>query len=145
MTQKECVQVVRAAGFSGYDKSLDSKANNPGKYGVQRTEAAQAALEAVATAKDGGIALKRSKRTADRHKLSQRITARVPKEQLKRVKSAVEICGYGTVQNWLGTCIYRLLHEATKNAPAGVVTTNRGAEKKSTLQKYITGEDLSNV
>lgn len=51
MTQKECVQVVRAAGFSGYDKSLDSKANNPGKYGVQRTAEAQAALDAVATAR----------------------------------------------------------------------------------------------
>lgn len=32
-----------------------------------------------------------------------------------------------------------------KNAPAGVTTTNRGAEKKSTLKKYTTGEDLSNV
>lgn len=61
MTQKECVQVVRAAGFSGYDKSLDSKANNPGKYGVQRTAEAQAALDAVATARNGGLAVKQCK------------------------------------------------------------------------------------
>lgn len=33
----------------------------------------------------------------------------------------------------------------SKNAPAGVTTTNRGAEKKSTLQKYTTGEGLSNA
>ena len=33
----------------------------------------------------------------------------------------------------------------SKKAPAGVTTTNRGADKKSTLKKYTTGEDLSNA
>lgn len=33
----------------------------------------------------------------------------------------------------------------SKKAPAGVTTTNRGADKKSTLKKYTIGEDLSNA
>lgn len=33
----------------------------------------------------------------------------------------------------------------SKKAPAGVTTTNRGADQKSTLKKYTTGEDLSNA
>lgn len=89
MTQKECVQVVRAAGFSGYDKSLDSKANNPGKYGVQRTAEAQAALDAVATARNGGLPAKQCKRSGDRHKLPHRISARFTREQAERIKEAV--------------------------------------------------------
>lgn len=146
MTQKECVQVVRAAGFSGYDKSLDSKANNPGKYGVQRTAEAQAALDAVATARNGGLPAKQCKRSGDRHKLPQRISARVSKGQLERVKNAIEVCGYRTVQSWLGTCIYRLLDEADKKkAPAGAVNTNRGADKKSTSKKYHETGGVSNV
>ena len=32
-----------------------------------------------------------------------------------------------------------------KKAPAGAANTNRGADKKSTLKKYTTGEDLSNA
>lgn len=146
MTQKECVQVVRAAGFSGYDKSLDSKANNPGKYGVQRTAEAQAALDAVATARNGGLTAKQCKRSGDRHKLPHRISARFTCEQAERIKEAVKLCGYGTTQGWLNVCSYRLLREeAKKKAPAGAANTNRGADQKSTLKKYTTGEDLSNV
>lgn len=33
----------------------------------------------------------------------------------------------------------------SKKAPAGVTTTNRGADQKSTSKKYTTGEDLSNA
>lgn len=146
MTQKECVQVVRAAGFSGYDKSLDSKANNPGKYGVQRTAEAQAALDAVATARNGGLPAKQCKRSGDRHKMPHRISARFTREQAERIKEAVKLCGYGTTQGWLNVCSYRLLREeAKKKAPASAGTDNRGADQKSTSKKYTTVEDLSNA
>ena len=118
MTQKECVQVVRAAGFSGYDKSLDSKANNPGKYGVQRTAEAQAALDAVATARNGGLTVKQCKRSGDRHKLPHRISARFTRELLRE--------------------------EAKKKAPAGAANTNRGADQKSTSKKYHETGGVSN-
>lgn len=146
MTKKECVQVVRAAGFSGYDKSLDSKANNPGKYGVQRTAEAQAALDAVATARNGGLPAKQCKRSGDRHKLPHRISARFTREQAERIKEAVKLCGYGTTQGWLNVCSYRLLREeAKKKAPASAGTDNRGADKKSTFKKYHETGGVSNV
>ncbi len=53
LTQKQRVQIVRAAGCKGYDKSLDSKVSHPDKYGVTWTPYAKGALEAVATAQDG--------------------------------------------------------------------------------------------
>ena len=53
MKQKDRVRIVREAGYKGYDKSLDSKCENPQKYGVRRLDEAQAAIEAVATAPEG--------------------------------------------------------------------------------------------
>ena len=50
MKQKDRVRIVREAGYKGYDKSLDSKCENPQKYGVRRLDEVQAAIEAVATA-----------------------------------------------------------------------------------------------
>ena len=117
---------------------------NPDKD--QEKAVVQAALDAVATARNGGLAVKQYKRSGDRHKLPHRISARFTREQAERIKEAVKLCGYGTTQGWLNVCSYRLLREeAKKKAPAGAANTNRGADQKSTLKKYTTGEDLSNV
>lgn len=56
-------------------------------------------------------------RTGDRHKLGGRIQHRLSPERLEAVKEAVQMCGYGTVQAWLETCVYRLLTEANKKRP----------------------------
>ena len=66
MKQKDRVRIVREAGYKGYDKSLDSKCENPQKYGVRRLDEAQAAIEAVATAPEGVLTGRQGKRTGDR-------------------------------------------------------------------------------
>ena len=53
----------------------------------------------------------------DGHKLNTRISHRIPEARLNAVKEAVKVCGYGTVQAWLETCVYRLLTEANKKRP----------------------------
>lgn len=146
MTQKERVQTLRAAGFRGYDKSLDSKACRPEYYGVRRTDAADAALQAVATAQDGAGAPGKGKaRPCDRHRHKGRISARMPHEQMLRVKDAVRSCGYGTVQNWIGTCAYRLLLEAdkrcAKKGPSCRANAGRGQRENVAISEYHeTGE-----
>ncbi len=63
-----------------------------------------------------------------------------------QVVRAAGFSGYGTTQGWLNVCSYRLLREEEKKkAPASAGTDNRGADQKSTLKKYTTGEDLSNA
>lgn len=132
MTQKERVRIVRDAGFAGYDKSLDSKCAKPEKYGVCRVEAAQAAVEAVATTQKGVFAYAKGKRTEDRHKPCARISHRLSVDRHEQIRQAVKVCGYGTVQNWLETCVYRLLTEAGKRkSPAGAGTSDKGTSKKA--------------
>lgn len=134
MTQKERVRIVRDAGFAGYDKSLDSKCAKPEKYGICRVEVAQAAVEAVATTKKGVFAYAKGKRSADRHKPCARISHRLSLERREQIRLAVEVCGYGTVQNWLETCVYRLLTEAGKRkAPAGAGTSDKGSMRNHTI------------
>lgn len=134
MKQKDRVRIVREAGYKGYDKSLDSKCENPRKYGVRRLDEAQAAIEAVATAPEGVLTGKQGKRTGDRHKPCARISHRMPVERREQIRAAVEVCGYGTVQNWLETCVYRLLTEAGKRkAPAGAGTSDKGSMKNHTI------------
>lgn len=134
MKQKDRVRIVREAGYKGYDKSLDSKCENPGKYGVCRVEAAQAAVEAVATTPKGVFAYAKGKRTGDRHKPCARISHRLPVERREQIRAAVITCGYGTVQHWLETCVYRLLTEAEKRkSPAGAETSNKGSMKNHTI------------
>lgn len=133
MKQKDRVRIVREAGYKGYDKSLDSKCENPHKYGVRRLDEAQAAIEAVATAPEGVLTGRQGKRTGDRHKPCARISHRLPVERREQIRAAVITCGYGTVQHWLETCVYRLLTEAEKRkSPAGAGTSNKGSMKNHT-------------
>lgn len=101
MKQKDRVRIVREAGYKGYDKSLDSKCENPQKYGVRRLDEAQADIEAVATAPEDVLTGKQGKRTGDRHKPGARISHRLPVERREQIRVAVITCGYGTVQHWL--------------------------------------------
>lgn len=48
MTGKQRVKIIRAV-FPRYDQPLDSKCNNPRKYGVQRTPDAEALLNGYAS------------------------------------------------------------------------------------------------
>lgn len=143
LTPKQCVQIVRAAGCRGYDKSLHSKTQWPEYYGIRLTAAAESAIQAIAAVQNGANGAKNAPegkrpgdRPGDRHKLKTRIFARMPKEQAERVQSAVKACGYGTVQNWIGACAYRLLREADKRSaaekkksPSGTAIP-KGAEEK---------------
>ena len=93
MKQKDRVRIVREAGYKGYDKSLDSKCENPQKYGVRRLDEAQAAIEAVATAPEGVLTGGQGKRTGDRHKPCARISHRLPVERREQIRA----------QNWRKT------------------------------------------
>lgn len=132
MKQKDRVRIVREAGYKGYDKSLDGKCENPQKYGVRRLDEAQAAIEAVATAPEGVLTGRQGKRTGDRHKPSARISHRLPMERREQIRAAVITCGYGTVQHWLETCVYRLLTEAEKKKkPCWSRNLQQGQHEKS--------------
>lgn len=138
MNQKERVQVLRAAGYKGYDKYLDSKVAIPDKYGVTWTDAAQSALDAVATAQESAKKTAAANRPCDRHKHKGRITARMPQDQITRVQEAVKACGYGTVQGWISMCAYRLIYEADKRqkkSPSGTAIP-KGAKENTTDKEY---------
>lgn len=163
LTQKQRVQIVRAAGCKGYDKSLDSKVSHPDKYGVTWTPYAKAALEAVATARDGAESEAKANnptRAKDRHRHKGRVSARMPKEQAARIQSDVKFCGYGTVQNWIGACAHQLHKEADKRRarlgrmenPAGQTEKSpsgtgipKGAKKNTPCTVYHGKGDFVNV
>lgn len=149
MNQKERVHVLRAAGYKGYDKYLDSKVMRPAKYGVTWTDSAKTALDAVATAQESEKAEAIQKRPVDRHKHKGRLTARMPQDQILRVQDAVKACGYGTVQSWIGICAYRLLYEADKRRKAGAshaekspsgTAIQKGARKNTPSTEYHESE-----
>lgn len=163
LTQKQRVQIVRAAGCKGYDKSLDSKASNPDKYGVTWTQHARTAIEAVATARNGAESDAKANsptRAKDRHRHKGRVSARMPKEQAARIQSDVKFCGYGTVQNWIGACAHQLHKEADKRRarlgrmenPAGQTEKSpsgtgipKGAKKNTPCTVYHGKGDFVNV
>lgn len=133
MKQKDRVRIVREAGYKGYDKSLDSKCENPQKYGVRRLDEAQA-HRAVPTAPEGVLTGGQGKRTGDRHKPCAHFSPAARWRRREQIRAAVITCGYGTVQHWLETCVYRLLTEAEKRkSPAGAETSNKGSMKNHTI------------
>lgn len=143
MTPKERVKVLRTAGFTGYDRRLDSKVQKPDKYGVELTINANTALEAVATGLKSIETANECKRPSDRHKAAKRISHRLTAERRQEVDNAIKSCGYGTVQGWLEVCVYRLLAEAKRKAPVGLAS-GRGAQENITHSKYHELEEMSN-
>lgn len=126
--QKERVQIVKAAGYPGYDKYLDSKAEQPERYGICRTEAAQRAVDAVATAQNGVETKKERKRTGDRHKVKNRISFR-PKHEAE-FRWALAVLDL-TPTEWLRKQERAAIHAANakKEAPADAANTDKGAYK----------------
>ena len=101
---------------------------------LRRLDAALAAIVAVPTAPEGVLPGTQGTRTGDRHKPGARISHRLPVERREQIREAVITCGYGTVQHWLETCVYRLLTEAEKRkSPAGAGTSNKGSMKNHTI------------
>lgn len=132
LTAREAVRALRHTG-SRVDTPLYSKMEHGLCYPNRQDREALAELynthpDAIASynAPTAGVATgaeraetpSQTKRPGDRHKLSARISHRVSPDRLYQVQTAVKACGYGTVQAWLDTCMYRLLTEAAKRSKA---------------------------
>lgn len=142
MKQKERVQIVNAAGYPGYDKYLDSKAEQPERYGICRTEAAQRAVDAVATAQNGGEVKKERKRTGDRHKVKNRISFR-PKHEAE-FRWALDVLGL-TPTEWLRKQERAAIRAAKKKAPGDAANIDKGACKNTLHKNYHERGEMSNA
>ena len=85
--------------YSGYDKSLHSKAENPAKYGICRTKEAESYLESV-LGEDYAEKAVRGHRS-DGHKLTCRISARVTNERYELLQQHITADGFTTTQSFL--------------------------------------------
>lgn len=99
---KQVVDVV-SEQYLGYDKYLNSKVENPEKYGVRLVNDAETMLE-QAFLKTVPVA-----RKPDKRRLPQRIQCRLSKTQYERLQHALKRDGYDTVQAGITAMINRYL------------------------------------
>jgi len=104
LTSTQVVAVMREQ-YPGYDKYLNSKVENPEKYGVRIVNDAERLLE-EAFAKTVPEARKR-----DTRRLPQRIQCRLSKTDYARLQQALKREGFDTVQAGVSALIARYLNE----------------------------------
>ena len=117
---KEIVATVRKS-YRGFDKTLQSKCENPDKYGVQLTpEALRLVLEEYApdllelaapvVAEDPEPAAdKPVKRRGDTHRLKRSIRCRLEEGDYARLMAYIKSEGFDTVQSWLTYTVRKLI------------------------------------
>lgn len=99
---KEVVTVI-SEQYPGYDKYLNSKVENPERYGIRLVNDAEAILE-QAFLKTAPAA-----RKPDKRRLPQRIQCRLSKGQFERLQQALKRDGYDTVQAGITAIITQYL------------------------------------
>lgn len=99
----QVVEVVREQ-YPGYDKYLNSKVENPEKYGIRLVNDAEQMLE-DAYLKTAPIA-----RKPDKRRLPQRIQCRMSKTDYERLQQALRADGYDTVQAGITALITQYLN-----------------------------------
>lgn len=104
LIQKEVIAVIQER-YPGYDKPLNSKVENPEKYGVRLVNDAEQMLE-DAFLKTSPIA-----RKPDKCRLPQRVQCRLSKPVYERLQQALKRDGYDTVQAGITAIIDRYLDE----------------------------------
>lgn len=104
---KEMVDVVRAI-YPKFDKPLLSKCENGSVYGVQlRADAADALrMEFLSRGDSGPVRSKHG-----RHRLTCRITARLPDEVYVALQRKLKADGYATVQELLTDLVEKYIKE----------------------------------
>lgn len=123
---KEIVQVIKSR-YPGYDKMLQSKCENPVKYGVGLTaEAMQLIIEAFAPelltvsadVPDEEIIVEdkpcAAPKRSDTHRLKRRLHCRLEDEDYEALKKYIHEEGFDTVQAWL-TYVVRKVLKTHKN------------------------------
>lgn len=146
--QRYIVERLQRQG-SSVDEPMYSKmeANKALPCDIDRMRIAELysiAPQEVATYPESDLRGNASKRPGDRHKPCARISHRIAPERLEDLRKAVWLCGYGTVQNWLNVCVYRVLNEAAKRkAPAGP-PSDKGARKNIAPIEYHGKGGMSN-
>lgn len=107
---KEMVKVVRER-YPKYDKTLQSKCERD-EYGVElRTDA----LEDLRRVFGGADGLPKKASKHGKHKLTNRIYARLTKSDFERLQLQMRQDGYATVQDWVTAMVKRYLWEVDHN------------------------------
>lgn len=104
---KDMVEVVRTL-YPKFDKTMQSKCENGGAYGVSLRPDAMAALY---RAFDPQALESRSKPKKEKHRLTCRISARLEDEDYKALQQHLEADGYSTMQELLTDLVRRYLKE----------------------------------
>lgn len=117
---KEIVQLVRSR-HPGYDKMLQSKCENPDKYGVGLTAEAMRLViehfvpELLTVQEEPTITRDKPaaapKRRGDTHRLKRCIRCRLEDEDYERLMEHIHDAGFDTVQAWLTYMVRNLLKE----------------------------------
>ena len=94
---KEMVAVVQTI-YPKYDMTSQSKCENSDAYGICLTQKAMKALYAK-FAPDGSV--RKPLRTADQHRLKDRLHARITPDEAAKLQEHLDADGYGTIQDWL--------------------------------------------
>lgn len=107
IVQKDIVTLIKSE-YPGYDKALNSKCENPERYGVGLTPGAmQLVIENYAP----GLLHSETKpaKRRDNHRLTRRIHCRLTDEDYDRLMEHIHGEGFDTVQAWLTYTVRRLL------------------------------------
>ena len=102
LAAKDVVKVIREQ-YPGYDRYLNSKVENPERYGVRLVNEAEALLE-EAYVKTAPEARKR-----DRRRLPCKIQCRLSKSKFERLQQALKRDGFDTMQAGLSAIITKYL------------------------------------
>ena len=94
---KDMVAVVQTI-YPKYDMTSQSKCENSDAYGICLTQKAMKALYAKFDP-DGSI--RKHLRTADQHRLKDKLHARITADEAAQLKAHLAADGYDTVQDWL--------------------------------------------
>jgi len=98
---KDIVAVVQGM-YPSFDKTMLSKCENGGKYGVSiQRDAMDALIDEFAPETKAAI----KKRRAGGHRLSHRISCRLEKEDYAALQQLIKADGYSTVQDWLADVV----------------------------------------
>lgn len=108
---KEIVAVVQRM-YPSFDKTMLSKSENGDKYGVSiRRDALNALIDEFAPEERKAIEHQRN----GRHKLTRRISCRLPDDVADELLQQIQADGYKTTQDWLDGVVKKYL--ASKRNP----------------------------
>ncbi|WP_409969572.1 hypothetical protein RFF05_06580 [Bengtsoniella intestinalis] len=104
---KDMVATVQTV-YPKYDKTIQSKCENGGDYGVTIS---QAAMDTLYDTFDPDRSTARKSRTADRHRLPCRITCRLTEKDYQALQQLVDDKGYPSMQDWMAAVVQETIKD----------------------------------